>query len=516
MSVRHVILVSIDDLRFDAVRWQPDQRYWAALGIAPRLNTPTMDALAGESVLFTKCVSNAGYTPLSHATLFTGCYGRRHGVVNFHGTACDPAVATISEHFLRVGYRTFLLTQPGRRTLFCQTNRSLRHIDEHFDTDREFLSALHEHRDEPVFAVIHPCDVHDPLVRGGDGFPDPAQRMDWELFLRVVFNATPADDGSTDVVLHDGRRMSYAALQSLPPVQTDGEVIGHLRRLCQAYLYTVEKLDRFRLRRLIEGMRAAGAWEDTLLVVTSDHGETQSWAYPWRLIHGALPDETVIRVPLLMRIPGVAPRQCDHLVGLVDVLPTLLELAGIAVDENDLDGRSLVPTIQQNRAAGDEYWIEGWSHEPGDDDPHIICRAIRCANGRKYVWHGDTIDWPRLDSLTQADFQTYAARMTYGNPPSEWLCGKIATLAQQLGREGALRKLLSECRPRHLIFDNVDQDLTENNAVVVDPAHPRWAEYQAYQQKMRAQTAQPRPAHRLTAEEQQGLEAHLRELGYVE
>jgi len=69
MSVRHVILVSIDDLRFDAVRWQPDQRYWAALGIAPRLNTPTMDALAGESVLFTKCVSNAGYTPLSHACL---------------------------------------------------------------------------------------------------------------------------------------------------------------------------------------------------------------------------------------------------------------------------------------------------------------------------------------------------------------------------------------------------------------------------------------------------------------
>ncbi|MFH1746334.1 MAG: hypothetical protein ABIG44_04745 [Planctomycetota bacterium] len=64
MQPRHVILISIDDLRFDAVRWQPEQRYWAALGINPYLQTPTMDALAAESVCFTRSVASAAYTPL--------------------------------------------------------------------------------------------------------------------------------------------------------------------------------------------------------------------------------------------------------------------------------------------------------------------------------------------------------------------------------------------------------------------------------------------------------------------
>ena len=88
-NVRHVILISIDALRFDAVRHQPDQRYWAALGIDPRLDTPVMDALAADSVRFTRCLSNAGYTPLSHATIFTGCHANRHGVVNFLNTTCN-------------------------------------------------------------------------------------------------------------------------------------------------------------------------------------------------------------------------------------------------------------------------------------------------------------------------------------------------------------------------------------------------------------------------------------------
>ncbi len=97
---KHVILISIDDLRFDAVRWQPDQRYWKALGVNARLKTPAMDALAEESVLFTKCLSNAGYTPLSHATLFTGSYAHRHGVVNFHNTTCRPQELRQSAHRL--------------------------------------------------------------------------------------------------------------------------------------------------------------------------------------------------------------------------------------------------------------------------------------------------------------------------------------------------------------------------------------------------------------------------------
>jgi arylsulfatase A-like enzyme len=474
-----------------------------------------MDGLAAECVRFTRCVSNAGYTPLSHATLFTGCHAHRHGVVNFHNTTCRTDVPTLSERFSSLGYRTMLLTSKPRQTLFCDANQTLRHVDERFDDDDAFLAALNDRRDERVFAVIHVCDVHDPLVRGGEPQGDGESTRDWELFLRLVYNATPVDGDEPMVLLDTGETVSYARLQALAPGRSQEEILAHLRRLYHAYLYTVGKFDRLRFARLIDGLRGAGTWDQTLFALISDHGESQFWAYPWRLSHGALADETIVRVPMMIKLPGVKPKQIDHLAGLVDIAPTLLDAAGVDLDDSEFDGRSLLPTMQRNRPAGGEYWIEGWSHEPTDDHPHIICRAIRCADGRKYVWNGDAVDWSRLEALTPPAFAERVARLTYGNPPSDWLRGRIAELEGQHGRAGALRAVLSECRPRCLIFDNVDQDLTESNGIAVDESHPRWAEFEGYQQKMLKLTGKPNHAAPTSGEQQRGLEKHLRQMGYI-
>ncbi|MFH1746335.1 MAG: sulfatase-like hydrolase/transferase [Planctomycetota bacterium] len=435
--------------------------------------------------------------------------------MNFLNTRCRPEVDTISELFSRVGYRTMLLNQPCMRKLFCDVNQSLRHVDDTFDTDQEFLAALHRRRDENVLAVIHVCDVHDPLVKGGDVLPDPTHGLDWELFLRLVYNASPAGPDTTDVVRTDGQQLPYANLQAVPPGDQPGDITRHLRMLYQAYLYGVNKFDRFRFKTLIDGIRAAGAWDNTLLTVFSDHGETQFWDYPWRLMHGALTDETAIRVPLMMKIPGVPAGQRDHLVGLVDLLPTIAELTGLEIPTDKLDGRSLMPTIQQNQPAADEYWIENWSHEPDDQDPHIICRAIRRVDGRKYVWNGTDISWDQLDAITPEQYENYAARVTYGNPPSDWLRGQIRQLVQQSDRQSAIRALLNNCRPPYIIFDNVDQDLTENNGVLVDPSHARWSEYQQYQQKMRELTATPNICQPGPDTDEAQLKDRLAQLGYI-
>ncbi len=514
-NAQHVFLISIDALRFDAVRWQPDQRYWAALGIDPRLDTPTMDELAAESVRFTRCVSNAGYTPLSHATIFTGCHAHRHGVVNFLNTTCNPDTLTVTEIFAQAGYRTLVLAQPSMQKLFCEVNCSLRGVDERYDKDADFLAALHRHRDEKVLAVLHLCDVHDPLVRGGEVEPDITQRLDWELFLRIVFNATPAGPNTTDVILPDGKRINYNNLQGIPVSNAPQEIKRHLQRLFQAYLYGVGKFDRHRFRHLIDGIKAAGAWDRTVMAVFSDHGESQYWAQPWRLMHGATTEETVIRTPLLLKTPGAASRQVDHLVGLVDLLPTITEAAGIGLDGVSLDGRSLLPTVRENKPAGEEYWIENWSHSPNDGDPHVMARAIRRADGRKYVWHGFEPDWERLESLPDGEFEAYAARVSYGNPPSDWLRGEIRKLAQQQGRGTAVRTLLSRCRPSHVILDNVDVDLTETKPIVVNPQHARWAEYEGYRRKMQEFTATPRLNRSLDRAEEETLKQRLRDLGYL-
>ena len=265
--------------------------------------------------------------------------------------------------------------------LFCDVNCSLRQVDERYDNDADFLAAFHRHREEKVLAVLHLCDMHDPLVRGGEVQPDMTQRLDWELFLRIMYNATPAGPDTTDVILADGRRINYNNLQGIPIGNNPQEIKQHLQRLFQAYLYGVGKFDRHRFKDLIEGMQSVGAWNETLLAVFSDHGESQYWAQPWRLMHGATTEETVIRTPLLLRIPGESPRQVDQLVGLVDLLPTIAEATGLGLDGKMIDGQSLFPTWRENRPAGQEYWIENWSHSPSDGDPHIMCRAIRRADG---------------------------------------------------------------------------------------------------------------------------------------
>jgi hypothetical protein len=217
---------------------------------------------------------------------------------------------------------------------------------------------------------------------------------------------------------------------------------------------------------------------------------------------------------LLLRLPGVAQRQVDHLVGLVDLFPTIAEAIGHELPAT-LDGRSLLPTIHENRPAGDEYYIENFSYQQDDYEPHVVSRAIRCADGRKYVWNGVPVGWNEIDAMAPADFETYVSRVTYGNPPSDWFRGRVRTLVQQQGRKGALRTMLSGCRPRHLLFDNVDMDLTETQPTPVDEQHPRWAEYCQYRDKMQQFTATPRLAQNISAEDEAQLKQRLCELGYV-
>jgi len=218
---------------------------------------------------------------------------------------------------------------------------------------------------------------------------------------------------------------------------------------------------------------------------------------------------------LIMKIPGVEPCRREQLVGLVDVLPTITDLVGLAAAAGGFDGRSLLPTVHENKSAGDEYWIENWSHQPSDDEPHVMCRAIRCADGRKYIWNGVDIDWDGLDEMADDVFVDYAARVTYGNPPSEWLGGQIRSLASQQGRAQAIRALLGNCRPRHIMLENVDVDLTESSPIIVDENHARWNEHRAYQQKMEALTAVPRFARSISAAEEEELKHHLAQLGYL-
>jgi arylsulfatase A-like enzyme len=80
-SLPNLIFIAIDNLRFDLISSYPDKTYlqdFLATDFIPE--TPTLNALADESFWFQTCVSAAGYTPPSFATIFTGAYPYQHGV----------------------------------------------------------------------------------------------------------------------------------------------------------------------------------------------------------------------------------------------------------------------------------------------------------------------------------------------------------------------------------------------------------------------------------------------------
>jgi arylsulfatase A-like enzyme len=97
--------------------------------------------------------------------------------------------------------------------------------------------------------------------------------------------------------------------------------------------------------RLLRGIEAALPRERTAVILTADHGESLG-EHAYYFEHGRLPYETCTRVPLVVRAPGGlhAARGVERPVTLVDLMPTLLGFAGLAIPE-EAEGRSLVPLL---------------------------------------------------------------------------------------------------------------------------------------------------------------------------
>jgi hypothetical protein len=135
-----VVLTSIDSLRYDCINAQPDKPFLQSCGNATAFDTPTTDELVAESLYFTKAISHAGYTPLSHATLFTGTYSHKHGIVDFATTHRRDHIRTLTDLLREVGYRTIVSGRGSK--LFVEDNRSLAEVDQVFEHESEALDLI--------------------------------------------------------------------------------------------------------------------------------------------------------------------------------------------------------------------------------------------------------------------------------------------------------------------------------------------------------------------------------------
>ncbi|MDG2335866.1 MAG: sulfatase [Myxococcota bacterium] len=317
----NILVILIDALRAD---------HLGAYGY-PRDTSPRIDALAGESIVFGDVYAQSPWTKPSIPTLFTSLYPVQHGVYEgeahvgggrLESDVLDDSFTTLAEVFASAGYETLGLVNNAHLEAeggFAQGFQRYEHgsftAAEINATFLEFLDARGEGR--PFFAYLHYLDAHWPFQ------PDPS--------FRARFVGESPEPSLFDRESWKGlrERINDASLQ-LSEVDR--------ARLQDQHDGGVGQIDH-RLGELFDALRARGVFEDTILLLTSDHGEEL-------LDHGAVGHggtlyREVIEIPLMIRLPGgVGAQQSPRVARLLDVLPTLAVLAGVEAPA-EIEGRDL-------------------------------------------------------------------------------------------------------------------------------------------------------------------------------
>lgn len=330
-----------------------------------RPTSPALDSLARAGTRWSRAQAQAPWTLPAGASILSGLSVRGHGAcqtaAGLYGISSEmPTAATLlsqggwatvgqvngywlgPELGFHRGFELFSSYDNGH-------NRAALAVDEMIET----LESLDAGR--PFFAFLHLYDVHSPYhppaEYGGLWAESPAAgRFHWDA------------DHLAGVVRDPENRQRYLNLY-------DGEI----------------RWTDSQLARLFAWLRATGRAEETVVIVTADHGE-EFLDHGW-IEHSVTLYQELLHVPLIASGPGIPSSTVDTtLVGQIDILPTMLELAKLPVPRH-LEGRTLLPPgsgagrVLPSEAPTPNHWKPG---EPCDRDWTAVRRG-----DLKLIWFAD-------------------------------------------------------------------------------------------------------------------------------
>jgi len=351
--------------------------------------TPRLTDFSRESSVFTEAQTCGGWTRISMTSLMSSAYASMYGGPNLAlGT---PARRTLAECLLENGYWTAGYTaNPVCGTIggfhrgfarYGEPNRKLplpsgaptdwkaewpRLLemgipprDTRSTVDAEALTDLGirffqaQPPGDPWFLWLHYLDPHWPCQMAIRPSTPEALRHAWE-----------------DVVTYR---------EKVIPSRGTFDPGGQARaRWIRRYRECIDSTDQ-EIGRLLDELRKRTDWDRTIVAITADHGEELfergTWHHSWNQLH-----REGVHVPLILRVPGIAPRSVDVPVGLIDIAPTFLDYAGIAAPA-PMIGRSLRPIIDGERVEARPVFSEMMGH----DDSSSYRLAIRDGEW-KYIY----------------------------------------------------------------------------------------------------------------------------------
>ena len=323
-----------------------------------RRTTPNMERLAAEGVVFEHAYSNSGWTRPSTLSFLTGLQHSAMGGMRHNRNAPPNEVLTIQEHLHDAGYQTALLTSNPNAGTMSKLDRGADVLRENGveptsrsteELHADFWKWRNAYPGEPYWAHFQTTDVHgpDPPPPFAGLYVSPERRKllkEWDRKLRGPENrwfGGPWSDrfektGIDRIAFYNTGRNLYA------------EAMAH---------------QDYQIGRLVERLKAAGEWENTLLIIAADHGaDAGSMDYAVATLETLPPKyfpmlrPGVTRIPMIFIWPGriEGGRRFRDPVSMIDMLPTILDLVGLPQPEVK-QGQSLAPLLLGN---------PGWEPRP--------------------------------------------------------------------------------------------------------------------------------------------------------
>lgn len=322
-----VILISIDTLRSD---------HLSCYGYRRRTST-NIDRLAEDGVIFLNARSQAPWTLPSHASMLTSLYPSSHGVrfyssssFNFLSVAVDTlseSNLTLAEILQAIGFRTGAFTSMDwlspmfgfdqgfdRFEMDAQSHTATTVVDKAIDW-------VGDEKTHPFFLFLHLFEVHQ--------YAPPAKYDRYQ-------------DADYRGKLKDKPMMHKKIIGNLYEELSDADI----RYIMAKYDGTINYVDS-ELGRFFEWLRKTDRYNNTLIIVTADHGE-EFWDHGGTGHAFSLYDE-LLRVPLIIKPPGTKHSQRHRVsganVGVIDIMPTVLDYLGLP-QLSFFEGVTLRPFIE--------------------------------------------------------------------------------------------------------------------------------------------------------------------------
>ncbi len=365
-----------------------DQHRYDYLGAAGAsfLNTPNLDRLASEGVLFTQCATNSPLCAPSRMALATGLQAVRAGVLANDFGKAPHGLPLFYQRMRDHGYRTACVGKlhlggtgapgpngdpPGAFSLGfthpceCEGKMAAGYHSEpfgpytHYLYEKGLLKDFHEDYQRRVEAgwahsnwdSVLPAEAFEDAFigrRAAQWIEDGPEDHPWFMFVNFVGPHSPFDPPK-----EYADRYREAEMPDVIPAEFEGKPewirqrnIGLTREAVteaqRQYCGAIELIDD-QVGAILDALERRGQRENTTIIFSSDHGEMLG---DFGLYAKFVAYEASLRVPLIVSGPGIRPGlRSDALIELIDINPTICKLAGLPMQEN-IDALSFVPLLR--------------------------------------------------------------------------------------------------------------------------------------------------------------------------